>query len=704
MDLGGIEVVATFNDGSTAIIEDYEYSPSIISADTAEIVISKDGYSDSVSIVVSDKAIVSLDVTKQPDKSTYFAGQTFDPTGVIISITYNDGTTEEISDYSIINPVLSLDTDVVYITYRNLFTIVPVTVSEKILTDIAVTTQPKTSYVVGQSFDITDMVVTGYFSDGSTEEITGYDVDTDSLILGQTKVYVTYGGYYDVVNVSVVAKEVTAVEIISEPTKTDYVEGETFNPEGLVIRVVYNDGQEEIMTYDNDSISYPTEPLTTDDISVKITVGGISAKAEISVVSKEITGIQVTTSPTKIDYIVGQNFNPDGMIVTAYYNDDSSAVIEDYSYTPTTVSADTEDITIIKDGFTDIVKIVVSERVITNIAVTTLPNKAEYTENDTFDPTGMTVTAYFNDGSEEEITDYNVDDFLLSVGTDKVYVTYENLFTTVDITVNGKTIIAIEIITPPVTTEYVEGQSFNTMGMVVKAYYDDNSKAILESYDYEPNGSLTLEDSIITISKDGAAAEQAITVIERVITGIAITKNPDKTDYIEGDVFNPDGMEVIVEYNDDSTEIITDYTYPTEPFEEGDTSATISYDNFTAEVPITLSVDDILSYINERNGDVNRDGSVSQEDALILMRYLADTADFADYAIHTGDVDGDGILSDKDVTLINNHISGNSTLNEAAAVEADIDGDGEVSENDLNLVKFAVLSLSTVTYQRLLTA
>ncbi|MCD8214808.1 MAG: bacterial Ig-like domain-containing protein [Clostridiales bacterium] len=694
VDLSGIEVEATYNDGSSAIIEDYEYSPSTISADTTEIIVSKDGYSDSVSIVVSDKAVVSLDITKQPNKSSYFAGQTFDSTGMIVNITYNDGTTEEINDYSIINSVLLLDTDVVYITYGSLFTTVPVTVSEKVLTDIAVTTQPDVvSYVVGQSFNADGMVVTGYFTDGSTEEISDYEIDTDALILGQSKVYITYGGYYDIVNVSVVAKEVTDIEIISQPTKDNYVEGEIFNPEGLVIKVTYNDGEEEIMSYDNDSISYPTDTLTTEDTSVEITVGGVSAEVKISVITKEITGIQVVTAPNKIDYVVGQNFNPDGMTVLAYFNDGTSAEISDYSFTPETVSSNTDEITVIKDGFTDTVKIAVSERVITNIEVTTLPDKTEYTENDTFDPTGMTVTAYFNDGSEEEITDYNVDDFLLSVGMDKVYVTYENLFAAVDITVNSKSIVAIEIITPPVTVEYIEGQQFDVTGMVLKAYYDDNSEAILESYDYEPNGSLTLEDTFVTIIKDDATAEQQISVIERVVTGISITKNPNKTDYTEGDVFNPDGMEVIAEYNDGSTEVIRDYTYPTEPLSEGDTSVTITYDGFTAEVEITLSVDDILSYINERNGDVNRDGSVSREDALILMRYLANAADFSEYAIHTGDVDSDGQLTDKDVTLINNHISGNSTLSEAAAVEADIDGDGEVSENDLNLVRKAVLNM-----------
>ncbi len=42
------------------------------------------------------------------------------------------------------------------------------------------------------------------------------------------------------------------------------------------------------------------------------------------VTKKELTGISITTPPTKVKYIQGENFNKAGMVVTATYNDGNS--------------------------------------------------------------------------------------------------------------------------------------------------------------------------------------------------------------------------------------------------------------------------------------------------------------------------------------------------------------------------------------------
>lgn len=44
--------------------------------------------------------------------------------------------------------------------------------------------------------------------------------------------------------------------------------------------------------------------------------------------------IEVTNNPTKMEYTVGESFSPLGMEVTAFYQDDTSHVVEDYSYLP----------------------------------------------------------------------------------------------------------------------------------------------------------------------------------------------------------------------------------------------------------------------------------------------------------------------------------------------------------------------------------
>lgn len=51
----------------------------------------------------------------------------------------------------------------------------------------------------------------------------------------------------------------------------------------------------------------------------------------------------------------------------------------------------------------------VDEVVLTRIAITTKPTKLDYAVGETFDPTGMVVTAYYSNGLEEPVTDYTYD-------------------------------------------------------------------------------------------------------------------------------------------------------------------------------------------------------------------------------------------------------------------------------------------------------
>lgn len=46
----------------------------------------------------------------------------------------------------------------------------------------------------------------------------------------------------------------------------------------------------------------------------------------------KLTSISVDTLPTKLDYVVGETFNPEGMVVKATYSNGTSKVITDYTY------------------------------------------------------------------------------------------------------------------------------------------------------------------------------------------------------------------------------------------------------------------------------------------------------------------------------------------------------------------------------------
>lgn len=68
----------------------------------------------------------------------------------------------------------------------------------------------------------------------------------------------------------------------------------------------------------------------------------------VSAPTSELTSIAVTTPPTKTNYYVGDSFDPAGMVVTAYYDDDlsTSNVTNNVQITPTTLQLTDEFVTI----------------------------------------------------------------------------------------------------------------------------------------------------------------------------------------------------------------------------------------------------------------------------------------------------------------------------------------------------------------------
>ena len=80
-------------------------------------------------------------------------------------------------------------------------------------------------------------------------------------------------------------------------------------------------------------------------------------------VERELTGIEVTTQPTKVAYTEGETFDPTGMVVTGTYSDSTTEEISDYTFSPDGALATTDtEITITKGDFTDTVTITVTEQ------------------------------------------------------------------------------------------------------------------------------------------------------------------------------------------------------------------------------------------------------------------------------------------------------------------------------------------------------
>ena len=258
-----------------------------------------------------------------------------------------------------------------------------------------------------------------------------------------------------------------------------------------------------------------------------------------------LTGIEITTPPTKTEYTEGESFDPAGMIVTARFGSAytmevplADLMIE--SGGPLIPADKFLNIRYTAEGVTKSTTLEISvlkEKYLTTLEVTTEPTKLEYAEGETFDPAGMVVKAIYSDDSVKEVTNYVYEpNAELTKNDELITISYTEDNTTVKtallIKVKGeeKPLKEITITTPPIQTEYKSGENFSPAGMVVTAVYEDESSKAVTGYTWTPAGKLSEDDKTVTISyTEGEVtktAEVAITVkeSEKVNPFVDVTK------------------------------------------------------------------------------------------------------------------------------------------------------------------------------------
>lgn len=164
-----------------------------------------------------------------------------------------------------------------------------------VLESISVTKKPsKTVYVVNESFVQTGMEVTAGYSDG-TERLLGQDeytcsvpkfgVPTGKFETSQTvTVSYTEGEIVKSTEFSVtVTNKVTSVEILSGPDKTEYYPGEYFNPAGLKIKAVFQNGSQSEIEIGESNAAFSVTEISAGTECVTVTYGGYGFTIDIAV-------------------------------------------------------------------------------------------------------------------------------------------------------------------------------------------------------------------------------------------------------------------------------------------------------------------------------------------------------------------------------------------------------------------------------------
>lgn len=420
-----------------------------------------------------DKKLVSIAVTTPPTKTSYKATEEVSYSGLVVTATFDNNTTANVTSkcrFTVTSGSRITENTTVTVTYtrNNISKTATFNLTAIKLQSLAITTQPtKVDYSSGETMNLSGLVVTATWTNGSTENVTNncsylYSSGVVMTTTGSSDISKSYtntiayteGDITKQTSYTGTIKSVlSSIAITTQPTKTSYALGEYFATSGMVVTATYNNTTKAVtgdctISPANNSRFTSTGTKT---ITASYTWNGVTktATTSVSVGAKALSSIAITTQPTKRTYTEGESLSLSGMVVTATYTDDSTGTVTGWTASPANGSSlnstGTKTITIsyTTGGITKTATttITVNAKTVSSIAITTQPTKRSYTEGETLSLTGMVVTATYSDGSTGTVTGWTASpangSVLSSTGTKTITISYSNKSTTTTVIVES---------------------------------------------------------------------------------------------------------------------------------------------------------------------------------------------------------------------------------------------------------------------------
>ncbi len=291
LNTSGLSLTASYSDGKTNTISSgFTCTPTTFNAaGTQKITVSYGGKSTSFNVTVENVVLSSVVVKSNPNKTTYNVGDTLNTTGLTLTATFNNGTTQTISSGFTCTPktLSTAGTQKITVTYEGKAASFNVIVEEVVVTSLTVKTAPtKTSYYVGDTLNTNGLTLTATYNNGTTKTISSGFTCTPTTLstVGTQKITVTYGGKTTSFDVSVAPIKITELEIVTMPQTTSYKVGDKFDPAGLTINAINNKGETIVVTD-----GFVCIPETLDKAGVQVVTVSYGGKSVmITVIVEEV--------------------------------------------------------------------------------------------------------------------------------------------------------------------------------------------------------------------------------------------------------------------------------------------------------------------------------------------------------------------------------------------------------------------------------
>ena len=490
-----------------------------------------------------------------------------------------------------------------------------------VLTEIKVTKNPKTEYWVGDSFETSGMVITAYYSNNTSKDVTldcsmsctGFDDDDNKVFktAGTYKVVFTYQGKTATVTVNVA--EVKPATVTVSLAENVYEAGEDFDPSTVTVTVKFNNG-----TTENVKLSDCTYEITT-ATGKKVTGKDLAAgKYWLSVSYEGITADSVGFAVEEV-YIT-EILAVDG-IKESYYVDDKIDLNEvkvEVKYS----NGDTDWLPIKDDSRFTVDPTKFTTDGFTKVLIECKQDGYQdlfYSHGVEVKPNTYTVTVNL-DGKGKAPETFEV----TAGGSHAFDVAPENGWEVTSVTVNNKN-ATVEFKGNKVTVSNVQGDVTVTVKLTQMEY--NVTLKVVGNGTVELNGETYSNGDIIPV-KHGEPLEVKATAaenyefvsiydgevthkkdsVELYITGnvtitvtfekkapvlTSIYANPDTINYWSGEKFDKDDLTIYAVYDNDkdTAEEVTDFTVknaPTGELTAGTYTLTVEYKGETTTVTLNV--------------------------------------------------------------------------------------------------------------------
>ena len=357
----------------------------------------------------------------------------------------------------------------------------------------------------------------------------------------------------------------------------------------FTVRAAYSDGSVVRIT----EFTFEPQVASTNPTEVTITYEGKTATVSVPVGTVSLTGITAEYVGTGTIY-VGDNLTKNMFRVTANYNDGSSTVVSDYTFTPVTMlNAGEQVVTFTYQGKE-------TTATVTVVALSVTRIRASWIGGTIFKGTAFTksmfsVTAEYNNGTSNAVSDYTFTPATAnSTPTTLVIIEYEGKTATVSVPVGTVSLTGITAEYVGTGTIYV-GDNLTKNMFRVTANYNDGSSTVVSDYTFTPVTMLNAGEQVVTFTYQGKETTATVTVVALSVTRIRASWIGGTI--FKGTAFTKSMFSVTAEYNNGTSNAVSDYTFtPATANSTPTTLVIIEYEGKTTGLSVNV-IDAIASIL-----------------------------------------------------------------------------------------------------------